>query len=1687
MMENGDKRDRVISFRECNRVSSLDDVAIVGMACLFPGSPNLETFWQNIVNKVDAVGDPPEDWGGDFSYDPHSTANDRIYCKRGGYLAELARFDPVEYGIMPKAVDGSEPEHFLALRVAHEALKDAGIPDIPVNRDRTEVILGRGTYVNRGLMNLHQHGFVIHQTLSLLRVLHGEYTDEMIDKLKAKLKAQLPPFDPVTAPGVVSSIMSGRIANRLDLKGTNYCVDAACASSLIAVEQGIQNLRLGKCDTVIAGGVQLSANNLVLMVFCQLGALSRRAEMRPFDKKADGTLLGEGVGMVVLKRREDAERDGNRIYALIKAVGSASDGRAKSVVAPRVEGEELAIRRAYEGAGISPRTVGLIEAHGTAIPLGDVTEIQALSRVFGCRDGGPPSCAIGSVKSMIGHLIPAAGIAALIKAALSLYHKVMPPTLHVEEPNPQLEMDKTPFYINTETRPWIHGAPGTPRRVGVNAFGFGGVNAHAILEEYGDEVDGQSYNRTWDTEICVFAGQSRQDLIERCEKIRAFLLASPDIALKDLAYTVNSTIEGKPCRLSIIAHSVEEMSRKLAHALERLQQPACSRIQDRSGIFFFQEPLAEQGKLAFLFPGEGSQYVNMLADLCIHFPQVRYCFDLTDRAFFKDGQNDVLSGLLFPHPTGLSDAERKDQEEQLWQMEAGVQAVTTANRALFHLLGRLEIVPQAVLGHSSGEFGALEAAGAIELDTEEDLINYVLEGKKSVRGVAAAAEAIPEAMLVAVGAEDRSVISRIVEKCRGSLRISMDNCPHQVIICGSEPSARQAIEELNRMGVSCTILPFRRAYHTPAFHSACGPLRRFFSQIRIMRPRIPIYSCGSAALFPDDPQGVRELAIAQWSLPVRFRETIESMYETGFRMFVEVGPRGNLTAFVNDILRGKPYMAVPINVHYRSGITQLHHALGMLAAHGVKMKLDHLYSRRSPCLLEWDGPVGTHESSTEAKKPPKICMTLPMLTLNQEDLQELMLCSTPPEAEQCEMLNEAIPVGQVPQMQTLPVSSLKRQDGRSEPHPETEPTITSISPSAAHSPRSRVMMEHFVTMEQFLESQQQVMKAYIDRQSSRNHPSPIAGTQNTKEDIRFPEFAGKASSSIGKMPFMGSITHKIAGQEIVVRRDLDLDEDLFLRDHTMGGKVSMIDDKLIALPVMPFTMSMEMVAEAAVALLPEKVLVGMKNVRANRWIIVENYRLGLEMVAKRLGNNEVHVLMREADAEKTSFTVPIIEATMVFADAYPEPPKAGAFPLRGEKQSRFTRGNLYTTGMFSGPSFQAIVSVDRWGEAGSVATFQALPTEGLFRSVSDPKFTIDPILLDAAGQQAAHWNAEDSSSGFNFFPYLVEELRFYGPNLTSPQTAESRLRIKPISKTRFRSDIDLMGPDGRVLVEVIGWEDVSFDLPETFYGIRHGSPEIVLSSPWTLPMVLFAKNDAYECRRVEGFSEELLLGHGKIWLKTLAYQVLSRRERGVWRDMDLSERRSMEWLMGRSAAKDAVRILLKKRHGIELCPADIEIEPDEYGRPLVNGEWTATMDYVPSVSIAHKRGIAVAVAVDGREGADIGIDLEHMRLLKDGFVDMAFRADERKLISEINADDNAEWILRLWCAKEAVAKAIGTGLGGKPQNIVTRELDLDTGTVWIEVTEDFIRKKPELNGVRLGVYTVVEDGLIAGIALYRRN
>ncbi len=547
------------------------DVAIVGMACMFPGSPDLASFWATILDGADRVTEvPKERWDPELYYDPKAVGRDAgrgTPSKWGGFLPPIA-FDPLRYGIPPAALGSIEPTQLLALESARRALVDAGYDRPGVDHERTSVVFGA-----EAGSDLSNAG-VLRNTLPAY-----------LGSLPPAFDEQLPRLTEDSFPGVLSNVIAGRIANRLDLGGVNYTVDAACASSLAALDAACKELVGGGSDLVLCGGADLHNGINDYLLFSSVHALSATGRSRTFDAEADGIALGEGVGCVVLKRLADAERDGDRVYAVIKGVGGASDGRALGLTAPRPEGQRRALERAYRNAGISPAKVGLVEAHGTGTVVGDRTELTTLTEVFREAGAAPGSCVLGSVKSQIGHTKCAAGLAGLIKTAMALHTGVRPPTLHLTKPNPGWEGTESPFAFHTAARAWP-AAPGE-RVAGVSAFGFGGTNFHVVLTGYEQTIDPRHGRDEWPAELFVFRGADRAAAhrsIERLLKKATEADAKFEPwRLRDLALSVSraSDARGDRAWVAFVAADLEELAKHARRALAGEHDPIAGLYQTR--------------------------------------------------------------------------------------------------------------------------------------------------------------------------------------------------------------------------------------------------------------------------------------------------------------------------------------------------------------------------------------------------------------------------------------------------------------------------------------------------------------------------------------------------------------------------------------------------------------------------------------------------------------------------------------------------------------------------------------------------------------------------------------------------------------------------------------------------------------------------------------------------------------------------------------------------------------------------------------------------------------------------------------------------------------------------------------------------------------------------------------------------
>lgn len=923
-------QERVARSGEREPAAAGEPIAVIGMAAHFPKAQGLQAYWHNIMRAVDAIREVSDDrWPADQLFEARRGVADKVYSKWGGFLDDMP-FDPQRYGIAPATLGSIEPAQLLTLEVARQALEDAHLDQRPFARDRTACIVAVGGMNDLGtLYNLRT---VLPLYLARVESLSQETRDHIVETLFDK---ELPKWTEDSFPGILGNVIAGRVANRLDLGGSNFTVDAACASSLAALEVGFRQLRDGQADVALVAGVDCTNSALGFMCFAQTHALSPRGRSRPFDESADGIAISEGVGAIVLKRLSDAERDGDRIYALINGVGSASDGRHRSLTAPHPPGQVAALERAYRDAGVDPHLVTLIEAHGTGTALGDKSEVAALTTVMGSAPA--PACAIGSVKSMIGHTKVTAGIAGLIKASLALYHRVLPPTLGVERPVAALAAPGSFFYVNSEPRPWLHAGRAHPRYCGVSAFGFGGTNFHVVLSEYADayrptdKVSLQPRN----VELFAFAGASRDDIEQAIRHLLEQLQLAPQVDLGQLAFSLyreqhvlRRANGGQPCRLVVVASSVEDLRRRLAHALAQFDSR--TPIHPASGLHF-RESTEAPGNVCFLFPGQGAQRVNMLRDLVMDLPELHACFA---QPATSAPDQPAIADIIYPRPA-FSDADRNAQQQALNATDVAQPALGMVDMAAFDVLTSFGLRPDFLAGHSYGEYVALCAAGAI---TREALLHLSLtRGRLATNAPAGAMAALDV---------DGDRANEAIARLGLQVTVANLNAPDQTIIAGTPASIEAALPVLVQQGMRTRRLAVSTAFHCPQMSVAGAALADELNTVALAPPRVPVYANLTAAPYPSDPDQMRALLARHISEPVRFTDQIEALYAAGARVFVECGPGLTLTGLVGRILGQRPHCVLALDAPGRNGWEQLAQLLAQAEARGLPINLGQWFSGR---------------------------------------------------------------------------------------------------------------------------------------------------------------------------------------------------------------------------------------------------------------------------------------------------------------------------------------------------------------------------------------------------------------------------------------------------------------------------------------------------------------------------------------------------------------------------------------------------------------------------------------------------------------------------------------------------------------------------------------------------------------------
>ncbi|HUL61341.1 MAG TPA: SDR family NAD(P)-dependent oxidoreductase [Anaeromyxobacteraceae bacterium] len=923
-------------------------VAVVGIGALLPDAPDAPSFWKNLCERRYSITDvPPERWSVDDYYDPDPSAPDKTYSKIGAWVRGYS-FDWQRYRVPPRVAAAMDQGQQWAVSIAAEALADYGFPGRALDLERTGVVLGAAM------------GGELHY-LTTLRVMFPEFRRalegvetfaqlgpdvrrEIVARWQDEVGKHLPAITEDSMPGELPNIISGRVANILNLRGPNFITDAACASSFAAVDAATDLLVEDHCDAVITGGVDRNMGASTFVKFCKIGALSATGT-RPFGEGADGFVMGEGAAAFLLKRLSDAERDGDRIYAVIRGVGASSDGKGKGITAPNPAGQKLAVRRAWQDAGLDPATAGLVEAHGTSTKVGDVVEVESLAECF--AGAGRGAIALGSVKSNVGHLKAGAGAAGLLKAVLALHHRQLPPTLHAERPNPSIEFPATPFTLNHELREWPR-SNGTPRRAGVSAYGFGGTNFHVVLEEHVPGMIDAQRRAAVSVPAGLPAGGGPAAAAPAAATPRSpvrgvLALGAPTVAdlrarlARELARAKEGAVPpaaspsradlGARERLVVDFEGGPDLVEKLERAGRALEAdaPMAWKALANQGVFRGANPAA--GKIAFLFPGQGSQFVNMGRTLHQREPAVRAVFEEAD-AVLAPILGRPLTAFLFADPADAAAMARA--EEGLRQTAITQPAVLTVDNALRTLLAEFGMRPDYVMGHSLGEYGALVAAGAMPF--ADALEASAARGREMTR----VSLADNGWMAAVMGPLD--VVEKTLASIDGYVVTANLNSGSQAVIGGETEAVKRAMEALAALGIETVRLPVSHAFHTRIVAPAAGPLGEVLDRLRISSPRLPVVANVTGGLYPGGRREVRDMLVEQIASPVQWVRGLETLWREGVRTFVEVGPKKALKGFVDDVLGGRDGLVSLFTNHPKLGeLAAFNQALcGLYAAgHGA--------------------------------------------------------------------------------------------------------------------------------------------------------------------------------------------------------------------------------------------------------------------------------------------------------------------------------------------------------------------------------------------------------------------------------------------------------------------------------------------------------------------------------------------------------------------------------------------------------------------------------------------------------------------------------------------------------------------------------------------------------------------------------
>jgi acyl carrier protein len=892
-----------------------EKIAIIGYSSTLPGSNNEFEYWDMISESINNIKDLPEDRLDITAYyntDP--SINDKIYCKRGGFIDDFD-FDPREYGLNLLQMEDCDTNQVLSLLKVKQAMQSANIDPFK-GRKNIGCVLGIG---GGQKLSHEMYSRLNYNVVEKVAIKMG-MKEKDIENFVEKYKSNFPLWRLDSFPGFLGNVTSGRCCNVFNLDGMNCVVDAACASSLTAIKVAIDELLYGDCRTMIAGATCTDNSIGMYMAFSKTPVFTKNQDLTAYNHNSSGMLIGEGSAIVILKKLDDAIQDGDKIHGVILGCAASSDGKSSGIYTPTFKGQEEVVKRALRKANVDPRSITMIEGHGTGTSKGDENELSVLKSVF--NDCDKQQIAVGSIKSNIGHLKAVAGMASLIKILMCLKHKTIAPSINVEYPPPQLELSKSALYINTKLRPWFT-ENNITRRAGISSFGFGGTNFHLILEEFEKEhTEPYRMNTTYSS--IILDGENIDDLIEKC-KSEINLLMENELNFHKLTkiYKIRKLNSQHP-RVGFVALNAEECLISLKKIITKLQNESDSVSWEFNNIIFRKNEISTDKSIVSLFTGQGSQYTYMFNEIALNWPQFRNSINKMNK-YSSDICNILTSDILYPREPYQN--ESPIDENIIKQTRNSSLATSACSIGCYNIFKDSGFKSHFFAGHSLGEFTALHASGIIDENDYFYLMAKranIMDKKFDITGT-----------MAAIIRDDVNSV-----KFSENIQIANINSSTQIVISGKGSDIDNEIKNLQLLdkNIKCVKLNVGNAYHSEIMHNNQKEFNQVINEIQFKQPHTSIYSNFTG----DKYEGIdlKNYVSQHMTKSVKFVDQIKNIYKNGGRIFVEFGPTNVLNKFVKDILKDKnDIFTISINPNKKlDSDKQLREAAVQLSVLGVKLE-----------------------------------------------------------------------------------------------------------------------------------------------------------------------------------------------------------------------------------------------------------------------------------------------------------------------------------------------------------------------------------------------------------------------------------------------------------------------------------------------------------------------------------------------------------------------------------------------------------------------------------------------------------------------------------------------------------------------------------------------------------------------------